>query len=436
MFKNVIKKFRTEIILFLSCFLLYFILGTILSYYLDTANFWNVLFDLDTPRVLRDLSIIDFNHYRTAVHPLFVICFQPIVLILNKIILNPVIVIVLIQSIVSSISLISLYIILNKIGLNKVTSICLSIIFGVSFGQIIFSASIETYIFAQFFFMLIWIFAAFKMDEKFNYWDYIIIVMLGIGSVAVTLTNFIQFLIVMLFTVFLNKNINKRWITGLLIIFCAGALSVFFAEVQNIIWPSAPNFFSKNVTDFIYGTSEENLYISTDIGIRSVLNVINASFAYSFNIADFIIPDGGAYLTFKTSLINSLISVICVIAFAIVNLMFVIKTKFNIKKHKFYYALVLTYLFNAVLHLFYGNSISFIYVCHFNFIIILILGYLLNYFKLRNKKKNIILIIITSLLVILSFKNIIIMFLELFPLYNYVEHFRLIPVLIICLTII
>ena len=139
------KKYKTEIVIFLSGFLFYFLLGTILSYYLGTSNFWNVLFDLDTPRVLGDLSIIDFNHYRTTVHPLFVICFQPIVLILNKIVSNSVITIILIQSIVSSITLVSMYKILSKIGLSKIVSICLSIVFGVSFGQIVFSASIAVF---------------------------------------------------------------------------------------------------------------------------------------------------------------------------------------------------------------------------------------------------------------------------------------------------
>ena len=194
-----IKKYKKEIIIFLIGFITYFILGLLLSHYLNTANFWNVLFDLDTPRVLGDLSLRDFNHYRIAVHPLFIIIFQPIVLLLNFIINDSVISIILIQSLLSSVTLVLLYLSVNKICKNNKLSIIMTILFGLSFAQVVYTSAIETYIYAQFFLILLWFFCLLKIDKKIEYWDYIILILLGIGSLAITITNFMQFIIALFF---------------------------------------------------------------------------------------------------------------------------------------------------------------------------------------------------------------------------------------------
>src|SRR5574344_214168 len=96
-----LNKYKDKIMIFCIGFLIYFIIGCIISYYINGINFWNALFDLDTPRVFGDLAIKDFNHYRTAVHPLFVIFFQPIINILTKIIKNPYLAIITFQSFLS-----------------------------------------------------------------------------------------------------------------------------------------------------------------------------------------------------------------------------------------------------------------------------------------------------------------------------------------------
>ena len=40
---------------------------------------------------------------------------------------------------------------------------------------------------------------------------------------------------------------DKPIITSIVVIISAISLSVFLAEIQNIIWPSAPNFFTKGM---------------------------------------------------------------------------------------------------------------------------------------------------------------------------------------------
>lgn len=431
--KNFINKNKKLFILFICFFVFYFILGTILSYYLNTANYWSVLFDMDTPRVLGDLSLMDYNHYRVSVHPLFVILFQPIVIFLNLFTSDSIISIILLQSFFGASSVLMSYLILNKITNSYKISLISSIIFGLSFGQVMFTASIETYIFAQFFLLLMWLFAFYKVDKKFEYWDYVFLVLLGIGSIAVTITNFIQFIIMLFFVVTLNKKINKPIITSIVVIISVISLSVFLAEIQNIIWPSAPNFFTKGITDFINRTSEENLYINYNITMNNVINVMNSCFAYSLNIPNYIFPDG-AYLIFKDSSLIDVFSMTCGIILLLLNIIFIIKTKFKISKNKIYYALSLSLLFNLCLHLIYGNAISYLYICHFNFLLMFNIIYILNEFHWLNKLSYLYIILIV--LMIFSIKNIIQAFLILFSKFPAIEYFRKLPIVIVCFLLI
>lgn len=426
-----IKKYKTEITIFLSFFLLYFILGCIFSYYLGTFNFWNVLFDLDTPRVFGDLSIYDYNHYRVAVHPLFVILLQPVIFIINIITHDSAISILLLQSILSAFSTIAIYLIIKKFGIKNKLNIVLTLLFGLSFGQIVFTANIETYIFAQFFLVLLWLFVACKIDKKLKYWDYVVLVLLGIGSIAITLTNFVQYIIAIFFLIIMNKNIKNRIFTSIFLILITLSFSVLLAEIQNIIWPTAPNFFTKGITDLIYGGGEESLYIDTTLSFAKLKNVVNASFANSFNLSRLIIPGTGIYLTFKPCISTTIISFVLFVAFIFINAYFMYKTKFNIDKHKLYYCLIAIYIFNFILHLFYGNSIAFLYVCHYNFSIVLILAYILHYFKLNDIDNKWLFNFCIILIILLFIMTNVMMYINLSPIYNHIKYFRFLPVFII-----
>ena len=94
------NKYQNHIIIFLISFIIYFILGMIITYYLNTFDTWGVMFEIDTPRVVGDLTLVEYDHYRIAVHPLFIILFQPIILLLTIIIKQPIISCILLQSII------------------------------------------------------------------------------------------------------------------------------------------------------------------------------------------------------------------------------------------------------------------------------------------------------------------------------------------------
>lgn len=429
-------KYKKEISIFLIGFIAYFTLGLLYSYYLGTYNFWNVLFDIDTPRVFEDLTVFSGSHYRATVHPLFVLFFQPICKILGFILKDCALGCLLVQGCFAAISLVAVYIILKKLKLSNRSCNLLTVLFGTSFGQIVFSSNIETYIFAQGLLTLLWVFAAYKIDKEYSLIDYVILTILGVCSIAVTLTNVVQFIIVLFFGLMINKKVKNGFFKTIIVGISALSLSVLLASVQNIIWPSAPNFFTKNITDFIYHTSEESLYVDSSFNINKVINILNVTFSYSFNLGSLYIPRTGVYLTFNYSNIINIISIIIGIAFLVLNVYYVIKTKFDLKNDKLYYALLCTLLFNVVFHLFYGNSIAFLYVCHFNFILILLLGYIISKLNIKIFENRIINNSLIVLIIANAIRLCLVMFILLLPKYNPVEHFRIIPFLILLISLI
>ena len=363
--------------LFLTLFLLYFCIGIILSYYYNTANYWNVAFDMDCPRVLGDLSIINYNHYRASVHPLFIIIFQPLILLLTKFMSSSILAIIFLQSIISTISSFFIYKLLKKILNNSKKALLITFIFALSSGQVLFTTQVETYIYAQFFLVLMWYYFFIIQNKEYRFLDYLIIVVFGILSLSITITNFIQFIIALLLLFLLNKNNNNSFLKSILILFCVLAFSVFLATIQNLIWSTAPNFFVKGVNDFINSSSEESLYISTNITFKNFENISNILFANSLYLTKFVFPEG-AYLVFNNTNVTSVLSFILSLYLIILNIKYIIKSKNIIKEDKYYIAITLSLLFNLILHLIYGNSISFLYICHFNFLLLINIVYITN----------------------------------------------------------
>ena len=427
-----IHKYKKHIIIFLASFIIYFLCGLIITYNFNTYNTWNVMFEFDTPRVVGDLTLYDFDHYRVAVHPLFVILFQPIVLLINIIMNNSIISCLLLQSLLSASILCIVYTCIKKICNSNLCTIFICL-FGMSLPQFVFTTSIETFIFAQFFLVLLWLFAMNKIDKRLTYWDYVILFLLGICSIAVTITNFFQFIIVVLFVLMFNKKNKHRIFSSLFIIVGTLSFSVFLAEIQNIIWPTAPNFFTKFINDIIYNTSEEVNYMTKSITLNNFVNVLNSNYAQSYNIFDLIVPKEGTNIIFANTMISNIFSIICGIIFIILNIIFFKKNIDKIYNHKLYLALLLTYIFNYTLHLLYGNEISFLYICHYNFILIYLYAYLIDnlFVKKISIKKTYIIIFIIFLLFI---RGLIELLNKLIIIYNLSFDYNLSSIIIILLS--
>lgn len=379
--KDYVDKNLDKILFIFSLMYMLFV-GMLLTYNYDFSNDLNLIFGMDTKRVITDITQIYANHYRADVHPLFILFVQPIYMIINGIVLNKQLAIIIITSFVSSLSVLLINKILNNSGKNKKINIIISLIYLFSFSNIIFTATPETYNFSALSLLLLWYYYIHKKD-KYNKYSNIILIVLGILSFSFTITNVSIFCIVLLLLLIEKKiNIKKAIKICVLITIAATVLNVG----QKIIWNNTPLYFKTSIK------SEKNLYSSKDSIIKKSINVIKNDYLnpiISSNI-HLEIDNGSTYNNKNYSLQfnnQGILKIMLLIIFYIFTGILYIK---NFKRNKtINIGLTLSIAFNTILHLVYGNNESFLYSLHFLYLIILLFG--INYQTEKNStiKKSI-----------------------------------------------
>ena len=370
-----VYKDNKVLFIFLVSFFILMILGLCLSYNYDMKNNYNLLFDSDTGRVIRDAIEIGGEHYRINVHPLFVLLIQPLCFLLNGIFLNKMISIIFLSSLISSLSTVLIYKILDKINKNKI-NIILSFIYGLSFSNLIYTTGIETYNFAAFFLILLWYYFVNK-EKELNKYSYIIIVLLGILSFAFTITNIIVFFI-FLFCLFLSKKLSIK--NGIIVVLCTLVLGISLNIGQKLIWNNTPFFWKTNMNE------ETTNYAEGKISLKNIKNVVENDYMNSLISSDISLKvkysseyNGQNYIIIFQK--NDFVSIILLLSFYILLIILIVR---NIKKNLILnIGLLLTLLFNTLLHIIYGNDGTFLYSLHFLYLIILLFG--INLLKEENK---------------------------------------------------
>lgn len=394
-------KNKPEIILFIGSFLFLVLIGLMISYNYEIKDNYNLLFDSDTARVIKDATEIGGEHYRVSVHPLFILFVQPICFLLSGITLNKMIAIILLSSFVSSLSVVFLYKILNRIQKNQNLSLIISLIYLFSFSNIIFTAGIETYNFASLFLILLWYYFILK-EKELDKTSYILLVLLGITSFAFTITNIIIFGIILLLLL-INKKITLKnaILVGITVI-----LSVFVLNIgQKLIWNNTPFFWSTNVSE------ETTNFGNNNISLHNIKNVIENDYSNSL-----ISPSIGLKVKYGSTFNGqnyiisfqkmNVIGILFLVVFYALLAMVLIR---NFKKNKYLnIGLLLALAFNTCLHIIYGNDGTFLYSLHFLYLIILLLGINLGKEENESIKKYGNIFLIIFLIVELINNNIIV----------------------------
>ena len=380
--KDFLKNHGDKIKEFLKIFTIVFALNLFLLSFVNlitNGTETDVFYGGDTPRVLQDMTMQEGLHYRTSVHPLFVILTQPFIRLLGRF-TGVIVAAVIFEAAIGALSATLFYRFMQKLGVSKKTSLTATVILTLSFTQIAFNSIFETYAFSQFGLMVMWVIAAGLIDKKLELKDYALLAVAGIFSLAFTLTNIVQFLILLSIIIFLNKNVKCKFIKFSSILLVVLSITVMLADVQKTFWPSANNFFTSSINGFVLDkNSEEFTYIERTWSAKRVIFQMNTSFVYQFGLL------GGLILE-KSNLINML-GLICFGLFSLINLYYFF-TKRKIFKEKIYFALLSAYGFNFVLHIFYNPYESFLYVLHYNFLIIAILFYIFTHLDEKTKFLN------------------------------------------------
>jgi len=380
--KDFLKNHGDKIKEFLKIFTIVFALNLFLLSFVNlitNGTETDVFYGGDTPRVLQDMTMQEGLHYRTSVHPLFVILTQPFIRLLGRF-TGVIVAAVIFEAAIGALSATLFYRFMQKLGVSKKTSLTATVILTLSFTQIAFNSIFETYVFSQFGLMVMWVIAAGLIDKKLELKDYALLAVAGIFSLAFTLTNIVQFLILLSIIIFLNKNVKCKFIKFSSVLLVVLSITVMLADIQKSFWPSANNFFTSSINGFLLDkNSEEFTYIERTWSIKRVIFQMNTSFVYQFGLL------GG--LTLEK---NNLINVLGLASFGLFSLInfYYFFAKRKIFKEKFYFALLFAYGFNFVLHIFYNPYESFLYVLHYNFLIIAILFYIFTHLDEKTKFLN------------------------------------------------
>ncbi len=404
------SKNNIEKILFTIFLIFYVIIGVQVLCNHNLTSPTELIFNTDTIRVMNDISSISGYHARLSVHPLLVILTQPIYFLLNGIIHNKLITIVIMSSIVSALSVTIIFKIFQVFSKSTKLSIVLAACYGIAFTCMIFTANSEVYNYATLFLLLLWYFIIMKVKDGWKKKsDFIILMALGISSLGFTITNYFIFLIACL-VLLLSKTVKlkKLLLANIAIILLLVGLSFF----QKCIWRNTPlitAFFNRTV-------KVEQTYTNYNINIQSVKNVIKDDIYNPIVSSDVEVKQnnrGWQQVVFKSMSIENKI---IITAFLITILIFTLK---NFRKNlAINIGIVLSILFNFVLHLLYGNSECFLYSMHFTYLIFILCG--INCLSEEgNKPKKYIATVIGLLLLLEILKNgyIFIKFLRLLHLY-------------------
>ncbi len=362
-------------IVFFSSLMFYMVLGLFLSYNYDFSNNNNLLFEADSKRVITDMTTIFASHYRIKVHPLFILLVQPVYFLVKGIVLDKMLACIVISSVVTSLSASFLYLIMTSFSQDKKLPLCLTACYVFSFSNIVFTAGIEVFNIAAFFLLLLWYYVIKKRDEEqLSYKSIVILMILGVLSYSVTITNLIIFWIV-LFYLFISKKASLN--TTLFMCIAVIVFSGFLGKAQKYVWPNIPEM------DF----REEENYINYTVDKEELKTVLQEDYYHSIIGADVkaVSIDGKEYNGSNYKIVFSDMGIICSVFMTLFYLLMGFFIVRNFKKNKYLnIVLILALLFNSLLHIFYGNSYCFLYSLHFLYLIFIVMG--MNVLAEENEK--------------------------------------------------
>ena len=190
----------------------------------QTGDAW---FHTDTPRVFDDMAVYEGEHYRTNLHPLFVIiALPPVYALKTALSLEPVTAVRIVIATVAALWLSSLLILLRLIGCRRFDAALFSILAASSASAIFWFVIPESYPFGSLTMLLALDLVALAQYRKLSQWWYVVVSALTLG---ITLTNWMVGI--------LATIVNHRPKQSVLITLKAFGLVAVLVVVQKAIFP-------------------------------------------------------------------------------------------------------------------------------------------------------------------------------------------------------
>lgn len=410
---QILKDFINKhyiLFLFSFFFIFYFTLGQNMNYTFISDTF-DSIFGADTPRVIKDLTIPEINHYRCAVHTLMLIILQPIVAILKSIIRDTNLTILLLQSVLGSSCVCLIFSILKNLTNKKELSVIISTLFGVSFSTMLFCSIPESYIFSAFFQLLFWhyiILLGEQKPERLSAINIGTIALLGVFSFGIILVNFVSFIIGIIYL--LNKLPNKRTLNFFAILAAFGIIFMILSTFQNLSWGSFETIIDKLSN---YQQNHERIqdyrYMNFSISLSNLNDMLPQSLAAPITLPNFnLLPsERKNYFNLPTFTVAdnfSIINITTLLFFYLIPLLYLLKNFKNFKYKSIIISMISIVFLNTLFNVFYGytcgQSECILYTLNYLFAVFITLGLIIA--QIKNEKIIILYRLLIQYLIIIN----------------------------------
>lgn len=394
-----------------------FICLAIVNFFISTITIkmlngvqYGYFFGDDSSRVLADWSAYNSNHYRTKVHPLYVLFIFPFFKIMELLGSNTLLTAAILISTCVTFSEILLYKILNKLNkkFSRFYPILFTLFYCICFSTIENLLVVESFSISSVSLLLYFDWYTSVYNKEFKFKDYCLLSIMGIVCFSIVLTNLIIYLITIGCLLFNKKRKFVDYLCLSLKLFCSFACMVFISlilcNIQFFIFKSSKNamiYLINIFRDFITGSrnSEEFAYMSPP-NIHNATNSIKGFLGFTFCGGNLFF--NGVISYFKLN-VFSLIMIISIATLIIISAIVSIKNKNYI-----IIPFLLSYVSQVFLHVIYGNAEIMLYTFQSLFLVFLIFQCGVPYLKEKLQKPiNIWLTALISISIIGTMLNIL-----------------------------
>jgi len=417
--KSVLSKKKTDLFFLFFLFAFFFFLYYFLSASLANTNVFaenDILFEIDAQRGIKDITQFSYDHYRSNVHPVYVLFMNPPGEILEKITHSPVRAAIILNSFLGAFSVTLSYIVFSFLDFDQKRSLLLAVLFGATTSQLFLSIIPSTMSLAVCSLLVTYLLFVGSIRKKvFHLLPWILA---GILTLGTTTTNAVQTLIcfgIACYAVNKEKGLFHTLLRCLIFIVCVIGITAGLAILQKAVYATTVLF-------FLPAAYEEDISYAS-LWIFNIPVVILGQLFKNFFLVNIaapiptVIPMDGKSLPALTFAPSSNFTIMGYIGAALWLSLIVLAVISRIKWDKdrpgspwntsswILTGLGLCLMFNFVLHCFYGvgwlDKIEyFLYSGHFTFLVLAIISYIS---KMPVKVMNYLLI---SLVICLLINNI------------------------------
>ncbi len=380
-----------ELLLFLTFFIIYTIIGIIISYPNDAIyEYFDFIYGIDCPRIFNLVTTLKTQSFN--IHTLIPIQFQPLTYLINSIINNMRISVILLQAILAGgINTMMFLFLKNIIKKDIKISLLLTAIYGFSFAMILFTGVPESYIYSAFFFMCLiyYIFyLIFSGAKNLSIANIFILTFFGVSVTGISTSNLIGFIVGIVFLInkIYPKQIKIQLNTFLKFTAIFIILSIIISSFEQLAYPKSTALLGSIGTVFS-GHCGQTKYLSFGFDIKNIFNTIAQTYIYpiialpyhlsKYNVVfyNYQILNSSKLLQFKFAPENNLFTIALTSIFYLIPIGLYIKNFKKQKENATYISFLAVYiLINFFMSAVYDSKECFMYSLNSLFAVFMLLG--------------------------------------------------------------